>query len=195
MKIIGNRVVIRPLELKDVFYMKNWGNHDNPLLSDYNFPYTDEEDIKKWFKHKTNSFFNRYYGVLNEQNRLIGYLGIKDIKFIRRKSTLGIVFDPNYVDKGYGTETLNVFLEYYFEKMKMKTMLLEVAEFNQRAYNVYVNLGFKHEGYYLEELVNEGLDLNSRYVFESKPYLVMDNKKIYHYIYWMKLSKKDFIKK
>lgn len=192
MKILGNRVTIRPLVLKDVYHMRNWGSHNNPLLSDYNFPLMSDGQIRKWYRYKTNSFFNKYYGVLNEDRRLIGYLGIKEIKYIRRESTLGIVFDPNYVDKGYGSETLSTFLKYYFNDMKMKRMYLEVAEFNKRAYKVYEKMGFRPAGYYLDEFHDQGLDLNNRYYLDTKSCFVIDDKKIYNYIYRMKLEKEGF---
>lgn len=189
---MGNRVIIRPLELKDVFSMRNWGIHDNPLLSDYNFPHMNDIQIKKWYKYKTNSIFNKYYGVLNKTDKLIGYLGIKDIKYIRRESTLGIVFDPSYVDNGYGSETLREFLKYYFNDMKMKRMYLEVAEFNHRAYKVYEKMGFRPAGYYLDEFHDQDLDLNNRYYLDTKSCFVIDDKKIYNYIYRMKLDKEQF---
>lgn len=192
MKIVGNRVIIRPLELRDVFSMRNWGFHNNPLLSDYNFPLMSDRQIRRWYKYKTNTFFNKYYGVLNEAGYLIGYLGIKNIRYIKRESTLGIVFDPSYVDKGYGSETLREFLRYYFNDMKMKRMYLEVAEFNHRAYKVYEKMGFRPAGYYLDEFHDQGLDLNNSYYLDAKSCFVINSKKIYNYIYRMKLNKEDF---
>lgn len=193
MEIIGKRITIRPLKVEDVFYMRNWGYHKNPLLSDYNFPIMTDRGIRKWYKIKTKSFFDKYYGVLNEDNRLIGYVGIKNIKFIRRESTLGIVFDPNYINMGYGTETLKHFLNYYFTDMKMKRMYLEVAEFNTRAYKLYENMGFVPVAYYLDEFFNHELDLNSSYYLKTKSCFVITDEKIYNYIYKMGLNKQDFL--
>lgn len=31
MELRGARIVIRPLRLEDVFYMRNWGHHENPF--------------------------------------------------------------------------------------------------------------------------------------------------------------------
>lgn len=194
MKIQGKRITIKRLELKDVFEMKNWGVHENPLVEDYNFPPMNDSEIKLWYKRKTNKWYNKYYGVRNEENKLIGYMGIKGIKRFRRESTLGIVFDPNYVDRGYGTETLVVFLNHYFTEMKMKSMLLEVAEFNRRAYRVYEKLAFKSIGYYLDEFFDHKLDLTSRYYIEERTSFVIRKKKIYNYIYKMRLKKKEFMR-
>lgn len=193
MKISGEKVTIRPLELKDVFEMRNWGYHGNPLLSDYNFPLMNDRQIKKWYNYKTNTFFNKYYGVFSKSQKLIGYLGIKDIRFIRRESTLGIVFDPNYIDQGYGTETLKEYLNYYFNEMKMKKMYLEVAEFNQRALRLYRKMGFKSIGYYLDEFHDQKMDLDNRYYLQNKSCFVIHEERIYNYIYRMKLDKEEFM--
>lgn len=194
MKIEGKRIIIGKLKLEDVYQMRSWGFHKNPLIEDYNFPPMSDDEIKLWYRRKTNSISNKYYGIKNKDGRLIGYMGIKEIKRIRRQSTLGIVFDPNNVDKGYGTETLETFLNYYFTEMKMKSMLLEVAEFNRRAYRVYEKIGFKPIGYYLDEFFDSRLDLSNSYYLKEESSFVIKDKKIYNYIYKMKLDKKDFMK-
>jgi RimJ/RimL family protein N-acetyltransferase len=194
LEIKGKRITIRELKLEDVFNMKNWGFHENTLIEDYNFPPMNDKEIKLWYKMKTNRLFTKYYGVLNEDNQLIGYMGIKDIKVVRRESTLGIVLDPNNVDKGYGTEILDTFLQYYFTEMKMRKMILEVAEFNKRAYRVYEKIGFLPIGYYLDEFFDSELDLTDPYYLEAKSCFVITDKKIYNYIYKMIVDKKRFFK-
>lgn len=185
-------MIIRDLKLEDVYKMRDWGFHENPLLEDYNFPSMSNREIGIWYRMKVNNPFNKYYGILNEENRLIGYMGIKDIRRILKESTLGIVLDPNYINKGYGTEILDCFLEYYFTKMKMRKMILEVAEFNKRAYKVYEKMGFKPAGYYLDEFFNPNLDLSNPYYLEEKSSFVITDEKIYNYIYKMVLNKNTF---
>ncbi|HEY8363288.1 MAG TPA: GNAT family N-acetyltransferase [Tissierellaceae bacterium] len=192
MEIKGRRVTIRELQLEDVFEMRKWGKHENPLLEDYNFPDMTDREIRLWYKMKVNSMFNKYYGIRNEHNELIGYMGIKGIKIFRREATLGIVLDPNHVNQGYGTEILDTFLNYYFTQMKMRKMILEVAEFNKRAYRVYEKIGFKPVGYYLDEFFNQNLDLTDPHYLAEKSSFVISGEKIYNYIYKMVLTKKRF---
>lgn len=192
MVIKGSRITIKPLMLEDVYSMRNWGKHDNPLIGDYNFPNMSDKEIVRWYKCKVIWWKNKYFGIFNEENRFIGYMGIKDIKFFRRESTLGLVFDPNYVSKRYGTETLRTFLNYYFTEMNMKRMYLEVAEFNNRAHKLYKNMGFIQDGYYLDYFHDQKMDLNNPFYLEEQSSFVIDDKKIYNYIYKMKLDKEDF---
>lgn len=193
MEIRGPRIIIKQLELEDAFKMRLWGMHENPLISDYNFPTLTDKEIEKWYRNKVSSWKNRYFGIINEEDRFIGYLGIKDIKRLKKESTLGLVLDPNFVGKRYGTETLTIFLSYYFRTLAMKRMYLEVAEFNRRAYRLYENMGFKPEGYYLDYFFDQNLDLCSSYYLEEQSSFVINNKKIYNYIHRMKLEKDDFV--
>ena len=194
MELKGDRIRISKLKVEDVFLMRRWGVHETPLLEDYNFPEMDDKEIKIWFKIKTRSPFNEYYALRNEDEKLIGYMGIKHIKKFRKKSTLGLVLDPNQLDKGYGTEILDLFLNYYFTEMKMKKMILEVSAFNKRAYRLYEKLGFLEQGYHLDEFCNPYIDKVDPYFLEEKSAFVIDGEKIYNYVYRMALTKKDFFK-
>lgn len=190
-EIVDGDLKIRPLRLEDAFSMRQWGRHKTPLLADYNFPRMTDSEIRRWYRYKTINPFNKYFAVLQE-DRLIGYMGIKNIKIIKRESTLGIVFDPSFVNQGYGSKTLRLFLAYYFSQMNMRRMYLEVAMFNQRAMRVYRKMGFKTTSYYLEEFFDQNLDLNNPYYLEGESFFVIKDEKIYNYIYKMKLDKEDF---
>jgi RimJ/RimL family protein N-acetyltransferase len=192
MIIRGKRVTLSPLTLEDAKSMRDWGVHDTVLLGDYNFPYENDGEIRKWFRYKTFTIFNRYFGVRNEEGRLVGYLGIKNKDFIRRSSYLGIVFDPDYLDRGYGTESLEGFLPQYFYKMRMRTLYLEVAEFNTRAIRVYEKLGFIPIQYYTDLFPVEGISRDHPDIMASKSCFVFKDEKIYNYIYKMKLTRKRY---
>lgn len=193
MKIKGEGIYIVDLKLEHVYLMRSWGYHENPLLIGYNFPIYTDREIRKWYDIKNKTLFNKYFAVFTDNDIFIGYIGIKNISRILRRSTLGIVFDPNYINKGYGTEGLDIFLDYYFTKMKMRNMYLDVDLFNKRAFTVYKKLGFKVTGKYLGKFAEDVIDLNSSYYLENKNDFVIKNNKIYNYRYNMKLSKEDYL--
>lgn len=195
MEIRGKRIRIAPIKLEDVYFMRNWGAHKNPLLFDYNLPQLTDEEMEDWYYFKTLGNSKRYYSVFNEENRLVGYMGINHIRRIWREAILGIVFDPNYVNQGYGTEGITTYLNYYFNNMKMKTLYLEVAKFNKRAIRCYEKSGFKVIDVYLDEFFDQTIDLNNPYFLREKSSFVIKNGKIYNYIYKMKIDKKMYLKK
>lgn len=194
MKLRGERVTITPMKLEDVYLLKEWGVHENPLLADYNLPELSLEELETWCYRKINNRNNRYFSVFNEENKFIGYMGIKNIRKIFRDSVLGIVFDPNYVNKGYGTESILTFLDYYFNEMNMKRLYLEVAKFNKRAMRCYEKCGFKVVDSYLVEFFDQSIDTNNPYYVNEKSSFVIKNKKIYNYIYKMEIDKSFYIK-
>ena len=194
MDIIGNRIKLKPIELADVYQMKNWGTHENTLLFDYNLPPWTDDELEEWYKYKTNSITKKYYSIFNEEDRLIGYIGIKNIKRILKKATLGIVLDPNYVNRGYGTEIIQTYLDYFFNEMNMKTMYLEVAKFNKRAMKCYKKCGFSVVTMYSDEFFDQNLNLEDPYYLEEKSSFVIKNGKIYNYIYKMKIDRKTYLK-
>lgn len=194
MKIKGERITITPIKLEDTFFLKEWGVHENPLLADYNLPELTIGELEAWYYSKIRKSNNKYFSVFNEKNRFIGYLGIKNIRKILKDSILGIVFDPNYVNKGYGTEAIITFLDYYFNEMNMKRLYLEVARFNKRAMRCYEKCGFKIINSYLAEFFDQYLDMNSPYYVNEESSFVIKNKKIYNYIYKMKIDKASYLK-
>lgn len=195
MEIRGDRIRIAPIKLEDVFAMRDWGIHKNPLLFDYNLPPLKDEDLERWYYLKTKGRSKRYYCVYNEENKFIGYIGIKNIRRILREATLGIVFDPNYINQGYGTEGIITFLDYYFNKIKMKTLYLEVAKFNKRAIRCYEKSGFEIIDVYLDKFFDQEIDLNNPYFLREQSSFVIKDGNIYNYIYKMKIDKKAYFLK
>jgi diamine N-acetyltransferase len=192
--IVGDNIKIAPLMMEDAKKMRKWGLHTNPLLFDYNFPYENDYEIKKWFRSKTFTIRNKYYSIKDNEDRLIGYMGIKNKNYITKTAYLGLVFDPDKVSFGYGTRTLRLFLPYYFNELDMKVLYLEVSEFNERAFKLYKKIGFVEDGYYLDLFSIQDLDLSSEEYKRYKSCFVFKDKKIYNYIYKMKLTKNRFFK-
>ncbi len=193
MKIKGTRIVIDKLRVEDVFAMRNWGNHENPLLEDYDFPDMNDHEIKIWYMMKTSNPLDRYFSIKDNDGILIGYMGMKSIKIFRRFSTLGLVLDPAKMNQGYGTEVLEVFLSKYFTEMKMKKMILEVSAFNKRAYRLYEKMGFKKNYMYKEEFFDQYLNFSDPYYQDEKDSFEIIDGKLYNYIYRMTLTKKRFL--
>ncbi|NLY67165.1 MAG: GNAT family N-acetyltransferase [Tissierellia bacterium] len=194
LKLKGERITIAPLKLEDVYFLKEWGVHENPLLGDYNLPHLTTEELERWYHRKIRNNNNKYFGIFNEENRFIGYMGIKNIRKILKDSVLGIVIDPNYVNRGYGTEAIVTFLDYYFNVMNMKKLYLEVAKFNKRAIRCYEKCGFKIVDSYLGEFHDQYIDKNNPYYLREESSFVIIDEKIYNYIYKMKVDKKSYLK-
>lgn len=104
------------------------------------------EGERKWFenpKENTQVFFI----VRKEDDELIGTVGLHDVDLVNRTATLGIfIGEHDGRNKGYGTETIRLILEYGFRYLNLNNIKLDVMEFNNRAIACYKKCGFKEYG-------------------------------------------------
>lgn len=169
----GSLTYVTELQRRQVDEIQWWGQHTNPLFDSYNFPIMNAVEREYWYRNKKYSFNKRCFGVCNLENRFVGYIALRNIRWFRRTSELGIVFDPNYLDRGYGTDSLKSFLRYYFYSMKMKQLDLKVALFNKRAEKCYEKCGF--------QLMSIGYDL-----FENQELPVFEDDNLSKYRHFFK---------
>lgn len=190
---IGERTIIRELKREDVDRMIKWGKHEEPIFLHYNFPYLNDKERDLWYKIKTQELKKKCYGIEDLDNNLIGYISLRDMKFLKRESELGIVFDPSYIDKGYGTDALWNFLEIYFERLKMKRLILKVAKYNNRAIRCYEKCGFERIDEVLDyfEEQYEDNEVERNLLSKQRDIIVKDNKLMTKY-YYMHITKKIF---
>jgi RimJ/RimL family protein N-acetyltransferase len=113
-----------------------------PLTRDY------EEEWFDALKHKEDSV---YFSILlldeNNLDKIIGNCAIHNIDSKNRTCTCGITIgEKDYHNKGYGTEAMEMLVEYGFNTLNMNRIGLTVYDFNIRAFKAYQKAGFIEEG-------------------------------------------------
>ncbi len=189
----GDRVKIDYLKLEHVYEMRNWGKHEDELYKDYNFPKLTYTEVNQWFRSKTNIRNKKNYCIKNIDGKVIGYIILRKINRLLKKGVLGIVIDPNYVNKGYGTEAINIFLKYVFYDFKINKIILQVAKFNKRAIKCYEKCGFKKEKEYEEKFEDQDIDIfgDDKYKNVRDSFNIRSGK-LYVKYYEMIISKKHY---
>lgn len=125
-------------QLKD---LKHWGYHQDIRFAHYDFKYFKDSDYLRWYNRKQRQFSQWLFAV-SEQDKVIGFITMKKIAWVKRQATMGIVFDPNCLSKGLGTRAVGLFLDIFFNQYRFKTLKLEVSDFNRRAMRSYQKNGF-----------------------------------------------------
>lgn len=193
MKIINvDRLTIVPLKLYNVYDLKSWETHKDPLFDDYNFPDLDDYEIRLWYRERVSKSTAKSFAVLLDGRVTIGLINLKNIRSLLKVASLGIVFNPKYINKGYGTTSLKAIIKYYFETMNMRSLYLDVAKHNKRAIRCYEKCGFKIVKTYTIKLMDIRLEEISK-DYTNKDYFVRDDI-VYLYCYKMRLSKNDYAK-
>ncbi|MFX1492429.1 MAG: GNAT family N-acetyltransferase, partial [Promethearchaeota archaeon] len=85
--------------------------------------------------------------ALKETNQLIGTCGLFALSRINRKAELMIViYNKEYWGKGFGTEAIQLLLNYGFKQLNLNRILLFSHDDNTRAQHIYEKIGFKPGG-------------------------------------------------
>ncbi len=118
----------------------------------------EEED---WLENLKNRKDTIYFSLVisNEDNSeiLIGNCGIHNIDWKNRVGEVGIVIgEKQYQNMGYGTEAMELLLEYAFNTVNLNRIELNVYDYNNRAIKLYKKLGFTEEGRRRQFMWNKG---------------------------------------
>jgi diamine N-acetyltransferase len=141
MFIQGKRVTVRKLRRTDLLEMTKWRPFDDPLLDEANWPQRSLGDLNLWYSRFSDDPRRMLCAVTDPSGRVIGSITLRE-RVGRRSARLGITFGADFVDRGFGSEALALFLEYYFGELRYEKLVLDVAGHNQRAIRVYRKLGF-----------------------------------------------------
>ena len=105
------------------------------------------EGEKRWFENQDTSTDQIFFIVRAEDDKVIGSVGLHSIDYINKTATFGIfIGDESGRNKGYGTESLKLILDYGFNYLNLNSIKLDVMEFNDRAIACYKKCGFKEYG-------------------------------------------------
>ena len=112
------------------------------------FMYSDhiitETEHKKWLK-KINKDNNNIIFIILLNNTVLGCVSANNIDWIHKNSGWALYLDENY-RSGLGVVVEFHFLNFIFNKLKLKKLNSEVIETNKSVINMHINFGFVKEG-------------------------------------------------
>jgi RimJ/RimL family protein N-acetyltransferase len=144
-KVIGERCYLSPINLSDAAQYCEWLNDfeisKNLMVNTQMLQEDNERNILSGIIDRKDYVFAI---VLKGEDKLIGNTGIHKINHIDRKCDVGIfIGDKDHLSKGYGTEAMNLTLDFAFNILNMHNVMLEVFAYNKRAIHSYEKCGFK----------------------------------------------------
>ncbi|MBI5879379.1 MAG: GNAT family N-acetyltransferase [Chloroflexi bacterium] len=149
------RLRVRPFFWSDLELMDGWRGVFTPFDDPWIIPPPTSFERIEWYAHYIETPVMRLYAIDRpDDGGMIGHISLRDIEK-RIQARLGIGLAPGEVSKGYGSEALKAFLDYYFDVLGFERMVLDVAATNERARRAYLRLGFRdygehHRGYAAE---------------------------------------------
>ena len=160
-KLVGDRIYLSPKGASDEETQKftEWMNDFQ--VTDYigrSGQIVTLAEEKEYLENITNNNESRHFNIIDlNNNKLVGTISLENINWTQRSAILGIfIGDENYRSKGYGTEAINLILEYGFKYLNLHSIRLALLSINERAHKCYLKCGFKDTGRNREEIFLNG---------------------------------------
>ena len=157
----GKRINLAPIKREYIESFLKWFN--DPEITQYLAIYRpmtrmEEEDWMENLKKEEDTIrFSIVIPFEDGSENLIGNCGIHNIDWKNRVGELGIVIgEKEFQNKGYGTEAMELLLEYGFNTVNLNRTELLVYDYNIRAIKSYKKVGFIEEGRKRQFMWNKG---------------------------------------
>lgn len=160
-KLIGERIYLSPKgsSEEEIEKFTEWMNDFQ--VTDYTgrtsqiITYANE---KEYLESAEKNIEKKTFNIVNlEDNKLLGTVGLEHINWVERSAVLGIfIGDKDFRSHGYGTEAIQLLLEYGFKYLNLHSIRLDLLSINERAHKCYLKCGFKDTGFSREEIFLNG---------------------------------------
>jgi RimJ/RimL family protein N-acetyltransferase len=157
--IRGERVYLTPIDPEHAETFRGWINDPrvNHWLIAGHVPVSakQEKDTLEEFE-KSDSVY-AYEIHVDEDDRLIGIVDLRDVDLRHRTGTLGIMIgELDEHGKGYGRDALMTMMRFGFETLGLHHIDISYIDGNEVSASLYPSLGFVHIGRFRERLWAHG---------------------------------------
>ncbi|EFH86777.1 GNAT family N-acetyltransferase [Ktedonobacter racemifer] len=149
--LMGQKIVLGPIQRSLLPYYQKWMN--DPEVNEsriYTLRPLTWEATEAWYEQTSKEsnldavFFTIYERV---GMRPIGTTMLFDISFFNQSAEFAIsIGEKDCWNKGYGTESTILMLNYAFQNVCLHSVRLRTLSFNERAIRVYLRAGFQIAG-------------------------------------------------
>lgn len=160
-KLVGERIYLSPkgTSEEEIEKFTEWMNDFQ--VTDYigKTPYICTlPGEKEWLENAAKNSETRTFDIVDlNDNKLVGTVGLENFNWIDRSAILGIfIGDKDYRSNGYGTEAIQLLLEYGFKYLNLHSIKLDLLSVNERAHKCYLKCGFKDTGRHREAIFLNG---------------------------------------
>ena len=148
----GRRIIIRNMRPQDLKDIQAWRPFTDPLHALWNIPRDMSPSRDLWPMLRGSKHKRALYVIERRADGIvIGRLSLREITG-HTSARLGIALGADFVNQGYGSEALRLFLPYYFHTLGFRRLYLDVAATNKRAIHVYEKLGFQRMGSHYRDI-------------------------------------------
>ncbi|MDD3049921.1 MAG: GNAT family protein [Candidatus Cloacimonetes bacterium] len=146
-KLAGKNVYLSPVSMEDSERYTEWLNDIEVLkyleIISRNMDLAQEKvALAELIKNNT------VFAIINrETEQLIGNVGFHNVDHLHQIAEIGIfIGNKNFWNRGFGTEAMNLALDYGFNILNLHNIMLRTFSYNNRAISCYKKIGFQESG-------------------------------------------------
>lgn len=153
-KVVGKRIFLSPINPDDAEVYAKWINDLDVNIYLTSAPSVYSLSKEKEILERISKEGYNFAIIDSEKEKVIGNCGLLNVDLVNRKAELGIfIGEKEYWGKGYGTETIELLLDFSFNLLNLNSVMLVVRAFNKRAIKCYEKCGFKLIGIRREAVI------------------------------------------
>ncbi|MCW0953344.1 GNAT family N-acetyltransferase [Weissella ceti] len=120
-------------------------------------PFTEKDWIKVFEEASNNDEAVEFTVRGKEDDKLLGMAGVSDIDHKNQIGEISVgILNAENRNRGFGKETLNLIVEYAFNQLNLRKLILRVVSYNERAIHLYETYGFQQEARFKAEVFHQG---------------------------------------
>ncbi|GAA0776682.1 GNAT family protein [Clostridium subterminale] len=146
-KLVGDKCYLSPADATIADKVARWSNDLRVSIRTGDISDMITVDAQREYLNGMNEGGYAFYIIDSENDEAIGVIRLMRISHIHRNAVLGMfIGDSNHRNKGIGTEATKLILDFAFNVINLRNIMIETFSFNERAINLCKKIGFKEIG-------------------------------------------------
>ncbi|AWB45754.1 GNAT family N-acetyltransferase [Paenibacillus sp. CAA11] len=149
----GYKVYMRPIEAQEAeLYLSLLNDNEVRRLTGTK-PVFGQEATRSYLEAKRQDASEVLLWIVDKRtDEPVGDIQLMDVDHSNRSAGIRIAITTEHQGQGYGSEAMDILLDYAFGVLNLHRIELNVFDYNERARHVYKKLGFVEEGIQREAL-------------------------------------------
>jgi ribosomal-protein-serine acetyltransferase len=122
------------------YHLREWLPWVDSMTSSFQY----HSIIPQWLKQFAD--YNGFNAGIRYKGRLVGGIGLHQIDWFNKQTSLGYYLGSKYEGKGIMTRTVRALLQYIFFELKLNRVEIRCGVQNTKSRAIPERLGFKQEG-------------------------------------------------
>lgn len=147
--LLGKNINLRALEPEDLDFLFSAENNETFWeISSTQTPFS-KYILQKYIENAHQDIYEakQYrFVICNTQNIPVGMIDLFDFNPLHKRVGVGILILPEYQGKGYGSEALDMVIDYAFTYLNVHQIFANIMAENSRSIALFEKLNFKKIG-------------------------------------------------